>query len=379
MHNPGDILSQRYRIEEQLGQGGFGTVYKARDRTNNRVCAVKENTENDPSARKQFEREASILKGLRHQNFPEVFNFFVEPNSQQYIVMEFVKGDNLRTLVQQQGALPESQVLGWMDQICDALAYLHHHNVIHRDVKHANIIITPTGRAVLVDLGIAKIYDPQNPLTPTTAGSRIGTPGFAPLEQYTGGTGPCSDVYAVGATLYFCLTGQVPPDALLRANVSPPTPLVPPRQLNPKISLDMEAFILKTMAMPKNDRYQTMQEVRGVLDAIQGGKPPPGTRFTGTIQQLGRPGLYSSGYSRRHYSFLLVTQTGTKMPCELKGYLLPLVLFNGASVTVDGAFDGNNVLQVTKLTDLQTQRGWTPKPTLGRWEQLKIELGLMKP
>jgi len=379
----GDLLKQRYRIEQCLGQGGMGTVYKARDTQNkNRICAVKENVINpqDPpqeqqAQREQFEREAKILQGLRpHYNLPQVYDYFVEPNQQQYIVMEFVLGDNLETIVQQRGVLAEDQMMRWLLQICDAVIYLHQNRIIHRDIKPTNILITPRDRAVLVDFGIAKVYDPSRP---TTRGARAVTPGYSPLEQYYhGGTNQRSDIYALGATMYFCLTSQAPPEATQRADPSSPVPLVPPRQRNPQVSTAMDQLIVKMLAVSQNDRYQTMVEVRAALDAIQRGKPL--MRFTGTVQQIGQPSIYSNGYSRKHYTFLLTVPNG-QVPCELKGYMLPLILFNGDSVTVEGAFDSNNILQVTKLTDLKTQRSWVPRATLGWWERLQIELGLMKP
>lgn len=373
MANPVPLLNNRYQIEHQLGQGGFAKVYKARDtRQHNRVCAIKENHQLDQAAFDQFKREAAILRRLDHPSLPKVYDDFVDPSGLQYIVMEFVEGDNLEDLAKQRGALPETQVLAAMIQISDALVYMHQNNIIHRDIKHSNILITPTGRAVLVDFGIAKVYDPNRPTTP---GARAATPGFAPNEQYHGGTDERSDIYALGATLYFCLTARVPPEATLRNDPSRPVVLTPPRQINPQISFEMEQLILKAMALAQHDRYQTMQELRTALDWIRQG----GARHTGIVQQLSQPTLYSNGYSPKNYQFFLVTQTNHAIPCQLRGYMMPLILFNTASVTVEGAFDGNNIFQVSKLTDLQTQRVWTPKPALGRWEQLKIELGLLNP
>jgi len=192
--SPNFILHQRYQIHALLGQGGFGAVYRALDLNLNRWCAVKENLL-DPTLtpaqqqaqQQQFQREALFLSRLRHPHLPLIYDYFIEPNGQQYLVMEFVEGTDLHTLVQQRGALYEAQVLQWVNQILDALEYLHTQNppIIHRDIKPQNILITPQGKAMLVDFGIAKVYVPGQP---TTIGARAVSPGYSPPEQYGQGT-----------------------------------------------------------------------------------------------------------------------------------------------------------------------------------------------
>ncbi len=176
----GMILSSRYRIVKSLGQGGFGVVYKAWDIRLNVPCAVKENFEASAEAERQFAREASILAGLRHPNLPKVTDHFSLPGQGQYLVMEYIEGEDLQAKLDRAGGpLPENQVLPWFEQICDALIYLHTHvpPIIHRDLKPANIRICPDGTAMLVDFGIAKLYDPAKR---TTLGARCDT-GFCPF------------------------------------------------------------------------------------------------------------------------------------------------------------------------------------------------------
>ena len=139
-----------------------------------------------------------MLSRLRHQSLPQVHDYFIEPNGQQYLVMEFVEGTDLHTLVQQRGALQEAQAVAWSTQILDALEYLHTQQppIIHRDIKPQNIIITPQGRAMLVDFGIAKMFVVGQS---TTAGARAVSPGYSPPEQYGRGTTDArSDIYALG-------------------------------------------------------------------------------------------------------------------------------------------------------------------------------------
>lgn len=257
---PGQVLNNRYRIAKLLSQGGFGSVYRAWDLNLGTSCAVKENLETSAAAQAQFQREATILANLRHPNLPNVRDHFFIQNQGQYLVMDFVEGQDLQEKLDQlNGPLPESQVLTWMDQILEALDYLHHQNppVIHRDIKPGNIRITPQGIAMLVDFGIAKVYDPAYR---TTLGARAVTPGFAPFEQY--GQRPTdarTDLYALGATMYTLLTGQVPPESIDRVAG---TALPPPRSLNPTISPGTELTILKAMEIMPEQRYPSAQVLR---------------------------------------------------------------------------------------------------------------------
>jgi serine/threonine-protein kinase len=167
------LLQDRYRIIRLLGQGGMGAVYLAFDERLNQYIALKENTGGDA---RQFQHEAQLLARLRHPNLPRVIDHFFEPNGPQYLVMDYIEGEDLETLREQQGALPETQVRAWLDQILDAVAYLHAQNVIHRDIKPENIKITPNGQAMLVDFGIAKIYQAG---FLTRSSQKMGTHGYA--------------------------------------------------------------------------------------------------------------------------------------------------------------------------------------------------------
>jgi formylglycine-generating enzyme required for sulfatase activity len=267
--NSGQVLQERYRIDALLGQGGMGAVYRATYLTFDTPVAIKENLEVTPEARRQFSREAGLLHQLRHPNLPRVNDYFFLPGQGQYLVMDFVDGQDLNRILAQRGPIPEAQALAWMGKVLEALVYLHSQNVIHRDVKPANVKITLEARVFLVDFGLAKLYDPQQK---TTIGARGVTPGYAPPEQYGHGrTDSRTDVYSVGATLYALLTGQQPPDAL--EFMMHQAELVPPRQLKPGISKEVEAAILRAMQPLPQDRFQTAEAFHTALL-----KPPP-TQF----------------------------------------------------------------------------------------------------
>jgi serine/threonine protein kinase len=261
------VIHNRYRIERLVGQGGFGAVYQVWDMKLNLTCALKENFETSPAAQRQFNHEATILAGLRHSALPQVTDYFSLPGQGQYLVMDYVEGIDLKTKLEQNGApLSVNQVLPWILQVADALAYLHSQKppIIHRDLKPENIIITPAGKAMLVDFGVAKVYDPT---LKTTIGARAVTPGFSPPEQYGQGTTDArSDIYALGATLYTLLTNQEPVESVQRTLR---IPLVAPRQLNPSISPSLEAAILKAMEPVPADRYQRMEHFRAALTQQQ--------------------------------------------------------------------------------------------------------------
>ncbi|MEW5871091.1 MAG: bifunctional serine/threonine protein kinase/MFS transporter [Chloroflexota bacterium] len=259
----GQVLNNRYRIVKLLGQGGFGAVYRAWDTNLDCPRALKENLDTSPEAQRQFKREAQILTLLTHPNLPKVIDHFVVPGQGQYLVMDYVEGQDLQQMLDaRRGPLPEAQALAWAAQVCEALAHLHalEPPIIHRDIKPANIKITPQGRAVLVDFGIAKIYDPH---LSTTRGARAVTPGYSPHEQYgQGHTDARSDVYALGASLYHLLTGQQPVESIQRVVEDP---LLPPEQANPALSPQACAAVRRAMAVDPKQRFQSIAEFRAAL------------------------------------------------------------------------------------------------------------------
>jgi serine/threonine-protein kinase len=254
----GEVLNKRYRIVVLLGQGGFGAVYRAWDLNLERPCAIKENLDVSVKGQEQFKREAQFLYDLSHPNLPRVIDHFYIQNRGQYLVMEYVEGKDLKTLLENRNYQPlqEEIALPWIQQICDALTYLHSQNpqIIHRDIKPANIKITPEGKAILVDFGIAKSFDP---MVSTTTGAQKVTPGYAPLEQYgSGRTDQQSDVYALGATTYTLLTGCVPPpsDEIFRGITLPPKSIV---ELNPDVSPSISDAVSDAMKLDRQERTKS--------------------------------------------------------------------------------------------------------------------------
>ncbi len=265
---PGNKLNNdRYRIVKLIKQGGFGAVYRAWNLDLNGPCAIKENFDTSPEAQKQFSIEASMLFNLRHPNLPRVLDYFIIPGQGQYLVMDFIEGEDLQEkLDHMSGPISETDVIPWFEKICDALEYLHNQKppIIHRDIKPANIQITSQGEAMLVDFGIAKVHVPQKK---TTMGARAVTPSYSPPEQYGHGvTDARTDVYALGATLYTLLTSREPPVSvdILSGNVSPPDPA---RRINRKISPHISTAIERAMQLDKSQRFQTVSEFRLALNS----------------------------------------------------------------------------------------------------------------
>lgn len=258
----GFLLNGRYEIQEQLGDGGFGTVYLAVDRQTRLRCAVKANRENSPESARQFSSEALILRSLSHPNLARVYDYLDIPGLGQYIIMEFIAGETLHALGKRVGPLRQDQLLAWAGEICDALDYLHHQvpPVIHRDVKPANIIIDAHQRPRLVDFGVAKATM-LGIRTQTSA--RAHTPGFSPPEQY--GSEPTdarSDIYSLGATFYALLTGKTPPESVARLG-GKSLPLI--RACNSTIGPQVETAIERAMSLDVNQRFQTAAGFKSAL------------------------------------------------------------------------------------------------------------------
>ncbi len=260
------ILVGRYRLEFELGRGGYGAVYQAWDSNLSRRCAVKENLDPSLDAYRQFSREASVLANLSHPNLPRVTDHFAIPGKGQYLVMDFVDGEDLESIQQRTKVIPLDQALNWIFQVMDALEYLHSQEppIIHRDIKPANIRLTSKGKAILVDFGLVKLY---NPKIQTTLGARAVTPGFAPPEQYgKGKTDVRTDIYALGATLYTLLTGEEPLESVQRVIGEP---FAPAHLVNPQIPTSIGLVIEQAMALDPAQRYQSIQQFRASLQAAK--------------------------------------------------------------------------------------------------------------
>ena len=269
MLKQGQILNNRYQIHAVLGEGGFGAVYKVWDDNLQRHCAIKENLQVTPESQKQFKREAIMLANLNHPHLVRVTDYFIFPNQGQYLVMDFVDGDDLQTILTNNGGpLPSEQALAWIRQVCDALIYIHNQNppIIHRDIKPANIRITPQENAVLVDFGLAKTFDVG---AKTSMGARGLTPHFAAPEQYgTGGTDAQSDIYSLGVTLYCLLTYSVPPDSveIVLGNANPPPPA---KAVNRNIPDAISDALQCAMQLRRTDRYKLVSDFKGALEGKQ--------------------------------------------------------------------------------------------------------------
>ncbi|MGZ6176182.1 MAG: serine/threonine-protein kinase, partial [Candidatus Binataceae bacterium] len=257
----GTVLQNRYEIERLLGGGGMGTVYLAHDqRLANRYCAVKEmvdhfiDQQQRIEANEYFAREADTLAQLKHAAIPAITDRFDDQN-RHYLVMEYVEGRNLEEEIAARGGpLPEGLIIDIARQLCDVLAYLHGSTppVIYRDMKPSNVMLTPRGRVVLIDFGIARLFKSAR------KGTMIGTLGFAPPEQYQGAIDPRSDIYSLGATLHYVLTGRDP-------EKYPPFSFPPVRDLRPEVSTNLAGAIDRALAYQADARPANIQDFREML------------------------------------------------------------------------------------------------------------------
>lgn len=254
---PGTLLLDRYSIVRRVGGGGMGSVYQARDkRLADRLCAVKEMIEmfaeqsQRAKAVDDFKREAEVLAQLEHPSIPTIYDYFIE-NSKYYLVMKWIGGGDLAEQMRVRGGtVDEETITRWAIQIADVLHYIHSQKppIIYRDLKPANLMLDDkNGRVMLVDFGIARI------VRPTEKGvTAIGTMGYAPPELFAGKAEPRTDIYSLGATMFHMMTGSDPQDNPLLIFDFSKHPR--PRQLNPKISANMERLLMKSVAHDVADR-----------------------------------------------------------------------------------------------------------------------------
>jgi eukaryotic-like serine/threonine-protein kinase len=269
-----------YKIDKLLGEGGFGITYQGKYVSNNALIAIKEmwpekacrkgtlsiwpssiSPQHKLQQLNKFKLEASNQQKCNHPNIAQVYDWFDENNT-CYIVMEFIQGQSLLSMLQSKGCFTEDEVVRYFFQVTSALKKIHSNNFLHRDIKPENILVDSLDRAVLIDFGAAREFMSNQSVQMT----QVLTPGYAPYEQYSrsGKRGPSTDFYALFASMYELLTGQLPVDASERAASimsKSPDPLIPPRQLNPQISISMEQAILTGMQIRPDERFQSAEEV----------------------------------------------------------------------------------------------------------------------
>lgn len=266
----GALLRNRYRIIEVLGHGGMGSIYRAVDENLGVEVAVKENLFTVEDYTRQFKREATILANLRHPNLPRVSNHFSIPDQGQYLIMDYIEGEDLQERMERQKTIPEEEVITIGSAICDALTYMHSQDpqVLHRDIKPGNVRITPKGDIYLVDFGLAKVMRGNKT---TTTGARAMTMGFSPPEQYGAArTDTRTDIYSLGATLYTALTGSTPEDSL--AQTMDQEILTPVRERKPSVSRRVAEAVEKALQVHPNDRFQMASEFKNELLKAKSGR-----------------------------------------------------------------------------------------------------------
>jgi len=276
---PGISLQNgRYVVVKALGEGGMGSVLLAKDtRLADKLMVVKvlnadsSNTEKLHEDVHNFKREAETLAHLDHPLIPDVTDHF-EEGARYYMVMDYVEGENLEHWLDTNNQpMKEEEVLRYALEVLDILEYLSRQQpvIVHRDIKPANIIIGAKDKhAHLVDFGIARANTTVNgKMRKTTA---LGTPGYAPPEQYQGYADPRSDLYALAATIHHLVTNRDPGD-------NAPFQFPPARTLNPQVSPQLEQILTKALKTTANERYQTPQAMRRDLEALLAGTPVLGT------------------------------------------------------------------------------------------------------
>ena len=274
----GRILGKRYEITEKIAQGGMSIVYKALDLNLNRYDAVKvlkEEFASNKEILERFKQEANAVAFLSHPNIVNIYNVGSEENI-HYIVMEFVKGLTLKEVIRSKGMIPNEMLLNYSYQIARALECAHNNNIIHRDIKPHNIIVTKDDLVKVTDFGIAKHSDSA---TITNSGKIIGSAHYFSPEQARGNlTDRRSDIYSLGIVMYEMATGVVPFDAESPITIAlkhMQEPLPSPKLINKKLTDGIEKVIIKATEKNPIDRYQRIEDMMMDLRTLMAGERLP--------------------------------------------------------------------------------------------------------
>jgi serine/threonine protein kinase len=299
-HAPAEIFA-RYEILGEVGRGGMGVVYRARHKKLDRQVAIKVTLPGAPPER--FLREARLLALIRSPHVVAIHDFDVLPNGCPMLVMEWVEGGSLHHAMQARGgAVPEEQVLPWMEQICAGMLAATEQGVIHRDLKPSNILLDGQGRARAADFGVARGPASQADLTLTTQGM-LGTPFYMAPEQAEDprGVDTRADIYSFGATFYHALTGTPPFTGETAFSVlckHKLEPLISPRSRNPRISERTSELLERCLAKSPNDCFQSFAEVLHQL------KPAPAAASPWDASEDTALAGYLARYQQRRATYL---------------------------------------------------------------------------
>jgi eukaryotic-like serine/threonine-protein kinase len=364
----GKVVRERYIVEELLGKGGFGAVYRVRDRrVRSNVFALKEVVDPNGYERDRLAFECEILKRLDHPSLPRVYRVFEdERNNRFYMLMDYIEGSNLDKLRQRQ---PEkrfsvSQVIKIMAPIAEAITYLHTQQppIIHRDIKPSNIIVSPAcDGAVLVDFGIAKEYDQDS----TTTAVRHCSPGYGAPEHYARGTNTRTDIYGLAATFYTLLTGKVPIDALYRMTQlgsRHDDPLEPANALLPTIPQHIADVIQQAMAINSNDRFATIEEFWQALTLypIEDDEPEPflvGVDDAHGVAEVLTPAVRTTS-AARGIPLVHIERVRGRLPTALAALVLVALIAGGLFSLIawprNGLSGGSTSVDAVSLKDVRS-------------------------
>src|ERR1700759_2458675 len=267
----GEVLADRYELEELVGTGGMSSVFRAHDRLLDRKVALKvlhQQYSDDDDYVEGFRREARAVAGLSHPNIVTVIDRG-EHEDRQFIVFEYVEGENLKRLIERRGPAPVTTALQLGMETARVLSFAHQQALVHRDVKPQNVLLNGDGAAKVTDFGIARSLDVQHGMTQT--GTVLGTSDYIAPEQAQGQrVDEHTDVYSLGVVLYELLTSEVPfPGenfvAVAMRHINEPPP--PIRDKRPDVPPRVEAAVQKAMAKRPEDRFPTMAAFCAELDA----------------------------------------------------------------------------------------------------------------
>lgn len=408
MLNPGTLLSQRYEIQSVLGQGGMGAVYLATHQAlGGKRVAVKEmelkglSKQELEQAVKQFNKEASLLANLDHPNLVQVTDYFGE-SGKHYLVMAYVKGETLQQKLKKHGRpFTWDVVKKYTEPLVEVLHYIHTQDppILFRDLKPSNIMIEDSGRLRLIDFGIARTAQAGDKTSTFLQGT--GTSGFSPIEQYGGGqsTDQRSDIYALGATMYYLLTGKIPPDAVAR--ISQGKELIPPSKLHPGLPSGVDDLIVNSLGLRQQERQSTMAEFRQQMLAIQSGMDMEGaTEDFGSLPAVGASTKQTpdtrtappESSQQKQASQAIIVETFPTAHNQPKQNNTPWLVGLGSMAVAAIAIvsmivnnipkdptaspsPGNNDAAISRSVDASTQ----PKATMGSHATSKVETVELKP